>query len=83
MVRLTKKPKDFLQETIRKDEMTVKNSILRTYQRFKDKTKKESKELLKSMEGNISGIENKEIKKLTLEELDSLILFINRNLDSV
>jgi hypothetical protein len=82
MVKFTRKPKDFLQETIRKEEMTVKNSILRTYQDFKGKTKKDSKEILKSMGGDISDIENKEIKKLTLYELDTMVSFINRNTES-
>ncbi len=83
MVKMVRRPQDLMQEILKKDEMTVKNAILRTYQHFEDKTKRESRELLKSMSGDISGIEQKEIKKLSLKELDTLMDFVERNAGSI
>ncbi len=80
MVKIKRKPNDFLQEVMKRDEMTVKNSILRAYQDLKNKTKRESKEILDPMEEALADIKNKEVKKLSLQELDQLTEYIRKNI---
>ncbi len=79
MLILKKRPKDFLQSVMLKDEMTVKNAILRAHQDLDNKTKRESRDTFSSLDVNAITFKDKEIKKLGLEELKTLVNFLREN----
>ncbi len=79
MLLIKKKPADFMQSVMLKDEMTVKNAILRTHQELSNKTKRESRGLFSGVDNSSLTFKDKEIKKLNFEELKTLLDFLREN----
>jgi 16S rRNA (adenine1518-N6/adenine1519-N6)-dimethyltransferase len=79
MIKFEKRPYDFIQGIMKRDEMTVKNAILRSHQELGDKTKRESKEFLAGLDMEKLKFKDKEIKSLTTDELTTLISFVEEN----
>ncbi len=73
MVLIKKKKRSLAQEVLKKDEMTVKNAILRSVQNTEDKTKRQSRETFKNYEDRLSEIKDKQIKRLNTKEMRTLI----------
>ena len=79
MLAIKKKPKDLLQSVMLKDEMTVKNAILRSHQDLANKTKRGSRDSFSKIAAAIVSFRDKEVKKLNFEELKMLITVLKEN----
>jgi 16S rRNA (adenine1518-N6/adenine1519-N6)-dimethyltransferase len=77
MVKLKRKPYDFLQSVLKRDEMTVKNAVLRAYQEIAEKTKRQSREFLSKLDVDKFNFKDKEIKKLDMQEFTQFLSFLN------
>ncbi len=76
MVGIKRKPYDLQQAVIKRDEMTVKNAILRAHQEIGDATKRESRDFLTGIGIEKLEFKDKEVKSLTVDELDRLLSFV-------
>jgi 16S rRNA (adenine1518-N6/adenine1519-N6)-dimethyltransferase len=79
MVSFKRVPYNMIQGILNREEMTVKNSILRAHQELENKTKRQSAEFFTSLDIGKIRFKDTEIKKLKREELLELLSFIKIN----
>lgn len=79
LLKLKRIPYNFVQSVLKRDEMTVKNAILRAHQELEQKTKRESREFLSKLDVGSLQFKDKEIKKLNANELSVLLTFLKEN----
>ena len=73
MLKFSRKPKSLVQLVLKRDEMTVKNSIERAYQDIEMQTKRESRASVAAIQEKLGEIGKKEVKKLDYQEISKLI----------
>lgn len=73
MLKFSRKPKSLVQLVLKRDEMTVKNSIERAYQDIEMQTKRESRASVAAIQEKLGELGKKEVKKLDYQEISKLI----------
>ncbi len=77
MIKMVKKPSDVLQEIFKRDEMTLKNAILRGLQTIKNNTKRESLYNFNSLPDEIKSMNGKQVKTLQINEIKTLMKYFS------
>ena len=77
MIKITKKRNDILQEIFRRKEMLLKNAFVAGRIALDYKTKRESKQAFQELPDKIKSLGNKQVKELTLNEINEVIKYID------
>ena len=77
MIKITKKRNDILQEIFRRKEMLLKNAFMNGRIALDYKTKRESKQEFQELPDKIKSLGNKQVKELTLNEINEVIKYID------
>lgn len=75
MVKIVRRPNDIRQQIFRRREMTLKNAVISGLNELHGATKKEGKKTFSDLPNKIKALGGKQVKRLSLDEIDSLARF--------